>query len=513
MNENKMKKIALVVVTICVMILSGLGFYTTNKDKSTQEIVQQGIEELKEYITTYKMSEEEIKELPSTEIKEQTEEQENATEQEVEDEGFQLQGDIAYEGDRARSWDIELGDYKGLTYYSQIDNRWSSRMYSSVNDKTQTIGTSGCGPTSASMIVTAIKGAITPDKMSDLFVRYGYRSANNGTYWSAFRAVADEFDIEYKETYNLDTVVNLLRNNHYVVASCGNGLFTNGGHFIVLTGIEGNTISVFDPYLYAGKFNTATRRGKATVNGNTVYVTVDNFRNYANAKGFFCYKHSGEVQTNTQPVTTSTYTRYVNSKIGLNVRSSPGGNRITGLANGTQVTVAETNGEWSRIIGPTQGWVSSNYLVSTSISNSQVQNITLANQNLGTYKLKRNCYLYSNQNLTGIRYSYLANTVVTVLQNVNSRVDKIKVNKTGRIAYIDKSNYANTTTNVSKNTVGQGKLLRACSLYSNSNLTGTRYSYLENTYVIVLQNVNSNVDRIKVAKTGRIAYVNKNNYK
>lgn len=509
MDENKLKKIALVVVTICVMILSGFGFYIVNKDKSTQEIVQEGIKELKEYITTYKMSEQEIKELPSTEIKEQTEEQENATEQATtETEGFELQGEIAYEGDKARNWDVELGDYKGLTYYSQIDNRWSNKMYSSVNDRTQTIGTSGCGPTSASMIVTACKGAITPDKMSDLFVKYGYRSTNNGTYWSAFRAVADEFDIDYTETYNLDTVVNLLRDNHYVVASCGNGLFTNGGHFIVLVGIEGNTISVFDPYLYAGKFNTSTRRGKATVNGNTVYVTIDNFRNYANAKGFFCYKHDGQVQTNTQPVTTSTYTRYVNAKIGLNVRNAPNGARIGGLVNGTPVTVAETSGNWSRIVSPINGWVSSNYLAN-KLTSSTVGDF----QTVGTYKLKRNCYLYSNQNLTGVRYSYLANTVVTVLQNVNSRVDKIKVNKTGRIAYIDKSNYANTTTNVSKNTVGQGKLLRACSLYSNSNLIGTRYSYLDNTYVKVLQNVNANVDKIRVVRTGRIAYVNKNNYK
>ena len=511
MDENKLKKIALVVVTICVMILSGFGFYTVNKDKSTQEIVQEGIKELKEYITTYKMSEQEIKELPSTEIKEQTEEQENATEQATtETEGFELQGEIAYEGDRARSWDVELGDYKGLTYYSQIDSRWSSKMYSSIGDRNQTIGTSGCGPTSASMVVTACKGAITPDKMSDLFVKYGYRSANNGTYWSAFRAVADEFDIDYTETYNLDTVVNLLRDNHYVVASCGNGLFTNGGHFIVLIGIEGNTIKVYDPYLYSGKFEISTRRGKATVNGNTVYVTIDNFRNYANAKGFFCYKHDGQVQTNTQPVTTSTYTRYVNAKIGLNVRNAPNGARIGGLVNGTPVTVYETNGEWSRIA---QGWVSSNYLTNTPILNVPVQNTTLTNQNFGTYKLKRNCYLYSNSNLTGTRYNYLANTVVTVLQNVNSRVDKIKVNKTGRIAYIDKSNYTNVVINASKNTVGQNRMLKACNLYSNSNLGGVKYTYLDNTYVKVLQNTNANVDKIQVIKTGRIAYVNKSNYK
>ena len=41
------------------------------------------------------------------------------------------------------------------------------------------------------------------------------------------------------------------------------------------------------PYLYAGKFDTSYRRGKAIVDGNTVYVTVDNFAKYANAKGFF----------------------------------------------------------------------------------------------------------------------------------------------------------------------------------------------------------------------------------
>lgn len=60
-------------------------------------------------------------------------------------------------------------------------------------------------------------------------VEYGYRSANNGTYWSAFRAIADEFDIEYTERSNLNSALDLLKNNNYVVASVGNGLFTTGG--------------------------------------------------------------------------------------------------------------------------------------------------------------------------------------------------------------------------------------------------------------------------------------------
>lgn len=369
MSENKKRNIILIIITLFIGILGGFGFYNANKDNDTNEIIQSAVNEIKDYITTYNMTQEEIKELPSTEIVEQTQEQENAQEQEVENEDFELQGEIAYNG-ATEYPSISLGNYVGLTYYNQTDNRWNNHMYSSTGSSSQTIGTSGCGPTSASMVVTAIKGTITPDEMGDLFIKYGYRSANNGTYWSAFRWVADVFDIGYQECSSLDTAVNLVRNNNYVICSVGNGLFTTGGHFIVIVGIDGNTLKIYDPYLYAGKFDTSTRRGKVTVNGNTVYCSIDNFRNYANYKGFFAYKHDGNVQENTSNVVTANYTRYVstNSK-NLNVRSGAGYYNIIGsLKKGTQVTVTETNGNWSRITSPISGWVSSSYLSSYSSS-------------------------------------------------------------------------------------------------------------------------------------------------
>ena len=367
MKDKKFLTI-LSVIMMCIILFTVFAF---SDDKDLQKEVVEQITNTVTDMATYEMSEQEIQELPTTEIIEQTEEQEKAQEQEVEDEGFELQGEIAYEGDRATTWDVELGDYKGLTYYSQIDSRWSGKMYSSVGDASQTIGSSGCGPTSASMVVTAIKGTITPPEMGDLYVKYGYRSANNGTYWSAFRWTADVFDIGYQETSSLDTAVNLVRNNNYVIVSCANGLFTTGGHFIVIVGIDGDTLKIYDPYLYSGKFDTSTRRGKVTVSGNTVYCSIDNFRNYANYRGFFAYQHSGNVQENTGNVITSTYTRYVstNSK-NLNVRSGAGYYSIIGsLRKGTAVTVAETNGSWSRITSPINGWVSSTYLSSYSSSN------------------------------------------------------------------------------------------------------------------------------------------------
>lgn len=135
-----------------------------------------------------------------------------------------------------------------------------------------------------------------------------------------------------------------------------------------------------------GKFDTSTRRGKVTVSGNTVYCSVDNFKRYANAQGFFCYSHDGNVTVNnTQVVTTSTYTRYVNtSSKNLNVRSSAGGSIIGSLAKGTKVTVYETSGSWSRI--GTNRWVSSNYLSSYSqVGNAVVSNNT--RYRIGTYKV------------------------------------------------------------------------------------------------------------------------------
>lgn len=509
-TKNKMfnarNNTIIAVIMMCVILFTVFAF---SDDKELQKEVVQEITNTITDMATYEMTQEEIENLGTTEIIEQTEEQENKQEQEVEDESFKLQGEIAYEG-TSEYPQVSLGEYKGLTYYNQIDSRWRYHKYSSIGDSSQTIGTSGCGPTSAAMIVTAIKGTITPPEMGDLFVQYGYRSSSNGTYWSAFRWVADVFDIGYQETSSLDTAVDLVRNNNYVIVSVGNGLFTTGGHFIVIVGIDGDTLKIYDPYLYSGKFDTSTRRGKVTVSGNTVYCSIQNFRNYANYKGFFAYKHDGNVQENNGNVTTSTYTRYVltNSK-NLNVRSGAGTNYsiVGSLRKGIQVTVAESNGSWSRIISPVSGWVSNTYLSSSYVGSS-------TSNTVGQTRKTKRCYLYSNSNLTGKVYTYLANTTVTILQNVSSNVDKVRVNLTGREAYINTNDYSTSTSSNYSSTVGQYKrLANRTYLYQNSNLTGKVYTYLPLTQVKIVKNISNTIDYVYVVKTGRYAYVRNNVYR
>ena len=266
--------------------------------------------------------------------------------------------------------------------------------------------------------------------------------------------------------------------------------------------------------MYNGKFDVASRRGKATVNGNIVYVSIDNFRNYANYQKFFCFKNdrtdikenttttvvTDKIETN---VNTVNYQVKVTANGGLNIRTGASTSyaRVGGYAKGSIVTIlAESNG-----FGKTNlGWISLAY-TSRDISTLNIQN-TVGK----TKKLTKASILYSNSNLTGYKYNYKANTTIIILQNISSTVDKVRVNATGRIAYINNSNYTNVTVSKTQSTTRKTK---TCTLYSKSNLSGIKYQYKANTTVTVLQHINSYVDKVRVNVTGRIAYINVNNYK
>lgn len=142
MKEKKFYTIVAVVMMVIVLFV----VYTFSDDKELQKEVVEQVTETVTDMATYEMSEKEIKQLPSTEIVEQTEEQEKevaGAQATTETEGFEEQGEIAYNG-TSEYPSVSLGDYKGLTYYSQIDSRWSSHPYTSTGNATQTMGSSGC---------------------------------------------------------------------------------------------------------------------------------------------------------------------------------------------------------------------------------------------------------------------------------------------------------------------------------------------------------------------------------
>lgn len=466
MSNNAKKKVLIAIA--CILAIAGVlctVFYPdkpiNNTIKEYQNIVMEEINTIDKNVVVEDITENEEVSSDTEEIVENetiTLEDETNLEEEVltESESFELQDEenISYDGDRAETWGVELGDFNGLTYYSQIDSRWKNNLYTSTNNKTQTIGSSGCGPTSAAMIVSSIKGTITPDVMANLFVKYGYRSANNGTYWSAYRAVANEFNIGYTETSDIQKALDLLRNKNYIIVSCGNGLFTTGGHYIVIAGVEKNTLKIYDPYLYNGKFNISTRRGKVEVSGNTIYCSIDNFKKYSNYKGFFCYQD-----------------------IEHNISQFKAGDRV--LVN-VPVGIAVNSGEkWLVDDGSSQFWI---------------HNSVITNDNR-IYGIADDCYDGGTTDIVQIFDSqfWCKEKNMSSIDNVQSSAAKPAV---------------------IKNTIGQTKKLKQnATIYSNKNLTGTKYNYKTNTTIKILNNISENIDYIQVIQTGRKGYIRNNLYK
>lgn len=459
------------------------------------------------------------KDISSSEIIQSSEEKEKTLEPDAKVE----QENVAYNGSSSGNGLKLLGKYQGLTYYNQADSRWANKLYTSTGNKTQTMASSACGPTAAAMVVSSSKGAILPTTMASLFVDNGYRTANNGTAWACWPFVADYFGFsKYYTTTSDSKMFSYLKtdknkdgvSDYFVVASCNSGLWTTGGHYIVLVADNDGTITVFDPYLYSGKFNTASRRpANVKVSGNSAFVSETKFKKYSNTVQYWIFSNdsgNGGSSSKPAPAKSVNYTRYVATEsLNLNVRSGPGTTYkvVDSLKKGAKVTVSATSGSWSKI--GSNRWVSSSYLSASKV-NSGGSSTAYKSKIGSSYKLKANTTLYSKANLSGTKYQYLRNTTIKVLSHYSSTVDYVYIPATGRYAYCKVSAFTNAkSSSVSYSTiVGKTyKLKTDTTLYSKSNLTGTRYQYLKNTTVKVLSHASVTVDYVQVIQTGRKAYV------
>lgn len=426
------------------------------------------------------------------------------------------QENISYDGTNTGNGLYLLGKCTGLTYYSQADSRWANLLYTSTGNKSQTMKSSACGPTSAAMIVSSSKGAILPTTMAQLFVDNGYRTANNGTAWACWPFVADYFDFdEYYTTTSDSKMLSYLNTDknkdgvadYFVVASCGNGLFTTGGHYIVLIADNEGTITVYDPYLYYGKFNTASRRtAGVTVSGNSAFVSETSFKQYANTKQYWIFSNDNDISNKSTNSTTSvSYTRYVATQnLPLTVRNSPGGTVVRTLPKGTKVNVIATSGSWSQI-GENE-WVSTSYLSASPVK--EVYKTSIGK----SYRLKEKSTLYSNGNLTGTKYEYLAKTEVKVLSHYSDTVDYVLCVKTGRKAYIKVAVLFEiasvSSSNIKyKTEIGNYyRLKKNTTLCSNGAFTGTKYNYLAKTQIKVISHYTATVDYVYIVKLGLYRY-------
>jgi len=79
--------------------------------------------------------------------------------------------------------------------------------------------------------------------------------------------IAEKFDLEYFSVQELDEAIELLRSGAQIICHVGHpegkpGLFTLGGHYILLTSTDGKEFCILDPSYKDDKFDLPERVGK-----------------------------------------------------------------------------------------------------------------------------------------------------------------------------------------------------------------------------------------------------------
>ena len=83
--------------------------------------------------------------------------------------------------------------------YLQTDGRWRDKPYRVTGEKS-TIGSAGCGPSCAAMVISTLTGkTVTPVDTCDWSIRHGYKALNQGTYYSYFVPQLKAYGIQCKQ--------------------------------------------------------------------------------------------------------------------------------------------------------------------------------------------------------------------------------------------------------------------------------------------------------------------------
>ena len=142
--------------------------------------------------------------------------------------------------------------------YLQTDPKWKNQPYA-VKGESSTIGGSGCGPTAMAMVLaTWADPAVTPLTECRWAQAHGYKSKGGGTFHSYFAAAADRYGLTSRQLNGASIYGNGASMYHdlaraavdqgdLVIACMGPGVWTRGGHFVLVWAIQGNVVFINDP--------------------------------------------------------------------------------------------------------------------------------------------------------------------------------------------------------------------------------------------------------------------------
>lgn len=141
--------------------------------------------------------------------------------------------------------------------YKQGDQRWGRKPYR-VPGEISTIGSAGCGPTCAAMVIATLKDKmVTPETTCAWSVAHGYKALKQGTYYSYFKPQLAAYGIDCRQLLGSriinqpahpvhEQVKQYLQQGYWIIALMGPGTWTKGGHFVLVWDWD-SKVRILDP--------------------------------------------------------------------------------------------------------------------------------------------------------------------------------------------------------------------------------------------------------------------------
>mgnify|MGYP002514925490 CR=1 FL=1 len=149
--------------------------------------------------------------------------------------------------------DIGSYDRSTVPLFLQWDPMWGYETYGS-----SFLAVTGCGPTCLAMAGYYLTGDtnMTPGQIAAFSQKNGYYASGYGSSWTLISQGAQQLGLHAQELPLVKKkMVTALEEGKPIILALGEGDFTSAGHYIVLTGVEGDAFRVNDP-------NSRIRSGK-----------------------------------------------------------------------------------------------------------------------------------------------------------------------------------------------------------------------------------------------------------
>ena len=184
---------------------------------------------------------------------------------------------------------------KYMHFYCQLD--YEHIPYPSPTSPHGNIANNGCGVCAASMVVETLTGEDFPPEESAILAKSSGAREGFGTDMRIYApAFAEAKGLKFISTLDTDEVLDFLEKGKGVAIAntIGDregwvGVFSDSRHYVVLSGAENGTVSVWDPQLSPGRYDRPGVKGKVRLDGFTAYADFSVIINDCEGKPYYLF--------------------------------------------------------------------------------------------------------------------------------------------------------------------------------------------------------------------------------